>query len=89
MNLMEMLVESIELRARTPKKALTNEDYLTFLDRAILVLSDMKYYAESHPPRLDTKMERDGPDCPCMYCQHNAEKKCVCNPCEYIRKTWP
>lgn len=44
----EMLVESIELRARTPRASMTQEEYVRFLTRVLVVLGDMKYYAASH-----------------------------------------
>lgn len=24
--------------------------------------------------------------CDCKFCQHNAEKRCECEPCQYIRR---
>ena len=46
-DLVEMLVESIELRARSPRSALSHDDYQRFLSRAIVVLSDIRYYNAS------------------------------------------
>ena len=27
-------------------------------------------------------------NCECLYCQHNHERQCDCDPCVYIRRNW-
>lgn len=46
--LIEMLVDSIELKSRTAQSGLTFEEWDRFMVRSIQVLNDRRYYLTSH-----------------------------------------
>lgn len=46
--LIEMLVDSIELKSRSAQSGLTFEEWKRFMERSIQLLNDRLYYVTSH-----------------------------------------
>lgn len=46
--LIEMLVDSMELKSRAAQSGLTFEEWDRFMERSILVLQDRRYYVTQH-----------------------------------------
>lgn len=47
--LIEMLVDSVELKSRSAQSGLTLPEWERFMDRSIQLLKDRRYYVSSHP----------------------------------------